>query len=135
MRLWTLILFTGRVKINNMKTRTEKDLIWAAIDFDDTIAYNSGSPDYTPIAPKEEIKDALEEIISMGLKVCIETSRPWHDYEMIEEFMDKWHLPFHRIICGALFAKVHIDDRAIGFRGDWHKTLQELKEYIKQRNQ
>lgn len=89
-------------------------LTWLAVDFDGTIASNSGYPDFIPDKPLEGVKEELQHLESQGYKIIIHTARPWADYHNIENFMLNHGLPFRRIVCGKLLAKYYIDDRNAG---------------------
>jgi hypothetical protein len=89
-------------------------LRWVSVDFDETIAHNSGYPDYIPKEPLGGVKEKLEALEEKDYKIIIHTARPWADYTNIEQFMDYYKLPFRRIVCGKLLAKYYIDDRNAG---------------------
>lgn len=91
-----------------------EDPIWAAIDLDDTLARGT----WTPESPTNEIGEPIvrnvEKLLSLyvqGFKIVIHTSRPWFDYELIEAWLRHYKIPFHRIVCGKLWAAIYIDDR------------------------
>lgn len=95
------------------------DLRWLAVDFDETIAKNSGYPDFIPTEPLPHCKEALDFIVSKGYKIIIHTSRPWQDYDNIEKWLVEHEIPFRRIVCGKLMAKIYIDDRNFDTKIDW----------------
>lgn len=89
-------------------------LLWAAVDLDGTLA----EPVWTPDNPTTAIGDPiwrnvekLNQLVRYGYKIHIHTSRPWHDYEAIEAWLNYWDIKFHRIECGKLLAVLYIDDR------------------------
>jgi cobalamin biosynthesis Co2+ chelatase CbiK len=84
-------------------------------------------PDYNPLAPIDGAKEALTRLINLGLKVIIYSSRPWSEYNIIEDFMNKFSLPFNRIICGKPLFKFVIDDRNISFKGNWKMIIDEIE--------
>lgn len=93
--------------------RTE--LLWAAVDFDGTIAESH----WTPEDPNYEIGEPIPgayrkawELHREGLKIIVHTARPWSDYERIESWLTHHGFPFKRIVCGKLLANIYIDDRA-----------------------
>lgn len=92
------------------------NLLWAAVDLDGTLAEGV----WTPENPTREIGvpiwknvQKVTEMVARGEKVVIHTSRPWHDYEAIEQWLLHYKIPFRAIVCGKLLAKKYIDDRAI----------------------
>jgi phosphoglycolate phosphatase-like HAD superfamily hydrolase len=89
-------------------------LLWVSVDFDQTIADNTGYPDFIPTKPLDGVKENLEKLEAGGYKIIIFTARPWADYANIEKFMEEHSLPFRRIVCGKLLAKYYIDDRNAG---------------------
>jgi hypothetical protein len=91
----------------------DSDVKWAAVDFDLTIAGNSGHPDFQPTKPIAENVLKLKELIKHGYKIVIHTSRARHEYILIEDWMNHHEVPFDKIVCGKLFAAKYIDDKAI----------------------
>ena len=93
-----------------------EDLIWCAIDFDGTIAYSTWSPEDPLALPGEPIERnirKLRQLVEAGYKIVVHTSRSWCDYELIEAYLNLHHIPFSRIVCGKLLARVYVDDRAV----------------------
>lgn len=86
------------------------DLIWIAVDFDKTIAY-SAPPDFVPTDIMNDAKRKLEELRAHKWKIVVHTARPWAEYETIESWLDYFEIPYDRIQCGKLLAKMYIDDR------------------------
>jgi hypothetical protein len=91
------------------------ELLWLAVDLDGTLA----EPLWTPGNPTTEIGKPihwnvrkLNFAVIHGYKVVIHTSRPWTDYEAIEAWLNHFEIPWHKIQCGKLLAKLYIDDRA-----------------------
>ena len=108
----------------------DNELKWLGIDFDQTIASNSGAPDFTPLEPLDGAKEALDLLVSKGWKIVIYTARAWHEYDIIENWLNKYNLPFRRIVCGKLFVKWMIDDRNIEFKGNWPEIIERLNHDI-----
>lgn len=91
-------------------------LIWAAVDLDGTLAEGIWSPEdpTSKIGPpiRRNIHK-LKDLVLRGWKIHIHTSRPWHDFEMIEAWLIFHKIPYNSIHCGKLLAAVYIDDRAV----------------------
>ena len=105
----------------------ERQLKWLAIDLDRTIAENSPYPEYNLLKPIKEAALFLQQLTLDGWKIIIYTSRPWSDYDKVEKWLNKYKIPFRRIVCGKLLAKYFIDDRAIEFKGDWSEVYRKIK--------
>lgn len=97
-----------------IEPRYGDDLIWIAVDLDDTLAH--------PVWPHPGIGEPIEEniaklypLIDAGYKPFIYTSRHWSDLEMIRAWIIEHDIPVHkhRIICGKPLVKLFIDDKAI----------------------
>jgi hypothetical protein len=91
-------------------------LIWVGVDLDGTLAY----PKWTPDNPTSEIGDPIPESIEKvhelwraGYKVIVHTSRPWTDYQVIEQWLQHYNVPFKEIQCGKPLYAAYVDDRAI----------------------
>ena len=115
--------------MTSFKTPPRGELKWLAVDLDDTIAKGVWTPESADPGigpPKWENIDKMVMAYHSGWKIIIHTSRPWHDYEMIESWLFHW--PYYdylfyqetrlsqyvsRIVCGKLLAAAYIDDRAI----------------------
>lgn len=110
--------------MNQEEKIKEDELKWVGIDLDGTIA-QSHYPDFTLLEPIEGSLYSLNKLDTMGYKIIIYTARPWADYEKIEAWLTKYKMPFRRIVCGKLFCKVLVDDRALHFDG-WDNTLPKL---------
>lgn len=92
------------------------NLLWAAVDFDGTIAESSWSPENPTALPGDPIWEniaKLNVLVAAGYKIVVHTSRSWADYELIEAYLTRHRIPFSRIVCGKLLARVYVDDRAV----------------------
>jgi hypothetical protein len=94
-------------------------LLWVGVDLDGTLA----TPVWTPSNPTSEIGypitenvNKIQKLISAGYKVIVHTSRPWTDYEAIENWLNHYSIPFREIQCGKPLYAAYIDDRAINAR-------------------
>src|SRR5690242_14912830 len=91
------------------------ELIWAAVDLDGTLAISVwpepgiGEPIGVNVAKALELR-------KRGYKIVIHTARGWEHYQEIEQWLVKHGVPFDKIVCGKLLARVYIDDRAITAR-------------------
>ncbi len=106
---------------------TKDEMSWLGVDFDGTLANNSGYPDFLPSEPTDGAVEAMKRLDAMGYKIIIYTSRSWADYKPIEDWCSKYGIPARRIICGKpLFLKM-IDDLNIEFSGNWEDVIAKLK--------
>lgn len=97
------------------------DLLWVGVDLDGTLAKHL----WTPSNPTSEIGDPIpeavekvRELVALGYKIIVHTSRPWTDYENIENWMRFYGIPFKEIQCGKPLYVAYIDDRAINASED-----------------
>lgn len=98
-----------------------------ACDFDHTINRNDSKlPDERYSKPYEGAKDALIKLREDGHKVMIFSC---NNPKWIKEWLDHWEIPFDYIWEGAKpVCDAYIDDRGVGFRGDWKATLKDVNE-------
>lgn len=94
------------------RSRLTADLLWYAVDLDGTLAEDIWPEDGIG-QPIDPAVDFCFRIKADGYKIAIWTSRPWADYEAIERWLDDHQIPWNKIVCGKLLAKVYVDDRAI----------------------
>lgn len=104
-----------------------RELIWAAVDLDGTLAEGIWTPDdpTSRIGPPiwENVRK-VEHLVANGWKIHVHTARSWEDYEKIENWLN-WHkIPWNNIHCGKLLAAVYVDDRAVRANDrDWTNGL------------
>lgn len=91
-------------------------LLWVGVDLDGTLA----EPLWTPENPTSQIGDPIPEslvkvhqLVAAGYKIIVHTSRPWTDYEAIENWLTYYKIPFKEIQCGKPLYAAYVDDRAI----------------------
>ena len=100
-----------------------------AIDFDNTINNNldiEKGERYSK--PFPNAKDYLHLLKQDGHKIMIFSC---NRTKWIEEWMNHWELPFDFIWDAAKpIADVYVDDRGVGFRGDWTATYNEIKTLV-----
>lgn len=90
------------------------DLLWLAVDLDQTLSASEWSPDNPVTPPGDPIEENVAELrrcVSLGWKVAIHTSRSWAEYQVIEEWLNYHKIPFKIIVCGKLLAYRYVDDR------------------------
>ena len=95
-------------------------LKWYAVDFDNTLCKTTGPPHFRMGEPIEENIRKLNEVIDEGYKIIIHTARHWEDYEAVEDWLQRYEVPYRRIICGKVLAHRYVDDKAIAAdEEDW----------------
>jgi hypothetical protein len=107
--------------MSNYPPPQREKLIWAALDFDGTIAestWTASNPTALPGHPIHRNIHKLYKLIDAGYKIVIHTSRSWADYELVESWFNSWGIHFDKIVCGKLLADIYCDDRAI-YSEDW----------------
>lgn len=89
-----------------------------ACDFDHTIVDGD--------KPLPGAKEALQKLRDMGYKIIIHSC---NDYEWIQRVLNDNDIPYDEIWdrLGKPICDAYIDDRGIGFAGDWDSTLTELQ--------
>lgn len=119
----------GKLRRNDMTSDYEppgerRDLIWAAVDLDGTLAKSVWTADKPTPQIGDPIKSNVAKVhrlLEAGYKIVIHTSRPWSDYERIESWLRHHGVPFKTIVCGKLLAAVYVDDRAVPAAApSWH---------------
>lgn len=103
-----------------------EDLKWLGIDFDKFIAENTGHPDYKPLGIKLGALEFMKRLEADGWKLIIHTARPWSDYEIIENWLLFYTVPYRRIVCGKLLVKFYLDDRNVPY-GSWDEMYNFIK--------
>lgn len=109
--------------MSNSKPQIAGDLKWLAVDLDLTLAHSAGAPEYTLTEPITDNIRKLNECHALGYKIIIHTARHWEQYRAIEEWLDRYEIPYKAIVCGKLLAYRYIDDRAINADAEWKDYL------------
>lgn len=103
-----------------------------SIDFDKTLAHNSPHPEYELLGPIVGARSAMRKLMDMGYKVIICSSRDLLDFWKVFNWLQKHKIPFDALDLGHKYLCEHyIDDKAIGFYGDWDKALSNIKDLTK----
>lgn len=102
------------------------DLIRVGVDLDGTLA----EAVWTPESPGREIGrplwhnvEKVKQLVEMGYKIWIWTARPDTDYELIEQWLLYWEIPFHGIRTGKPLFVAVFDDRAYHSETNWIEVL------------
>ena len=106
-------------------TISEPELQWIGVDLDNTLAHNTGYPEFKLTTPLDGALPAMKEM-NKKWKITIYTARHWGDYKDIEDWLNLHGIPFRRIICGKPLFKFIIDDKNIEFDGSWTKTMKKI---------
>ncbi len=101
-------------------------LRWIGVDFDGTLAGNSGFPHYLPGGPLPGAVEAMQKIDAQGYQIVIFTARAWSEYHNIVAWCKEYNVPVRRIVCGKPLFLYMIDDKNIEFHGDWNHVLDKL---------
>lgn len=113
-----------------------------AVDFDGVLhRYSRGFGDgsiYDP--PVEGAREAMEKLKADGHRILIYSTRSNKIYkrkkvqdqdQAMEDWLKEHSIPYDRIWTYAKpMADIYIDDRAIGFRGNWEETLHEIGDFV-----
>ena len=70
--------------------------------------------------------ESLLDFKRLGHTIVIFTARSWNEYEMTEDWLNKYAVPFDRLICGKPIGDLVIDDRAIAFT-NWKEVKDKVK--------
>ena len=108
------------------------------LDFDGTIA-DFKFPSIGE--PKKGVKESLQKIKDLGYYIRIFSCRTSHEVfkypidrqeqvRLMEKYLDKNEIPYDEVLNLNKPLGIFIDDSAIGYRGDWEKTLKEFEEMI-----
>lgn len=110
-----------------------------AIDLDNTLAKYDGWTGYGEIGePMLNAKWALDLIKKMDFIIIVYTCR--EETTLVKEWLDKHEIPYDHInYCPVnsevglspvkIYADIYVDDRGIGFRGDWNHTITEISKF------
>lgn len=101
-------------------------LIWLGVDLDKTVADNTGYPNFKLTKPMKGAVEALRKLKRDGWKITIFTARGYGDHQLIEDWLNKYKVPFRRIICGKPLVHWMVDDRNIEFNGDWEEVIKKI---------
>lgn len=127
-------------KVNKPLTIHESDdemIHRVMVDFDGTIhKYSKGWFDGTIYdIPTEGAEEFMIELKEHNYEIMIFTTRIETDDEYkkeeqtknIEEWMNKYNIPFDGITSKKLPAIAYVDDRGINFNGDWDSCLEKIE--------
>jgi histidinol phosphatase-like enzyme len=111
-----------------------------AVDFDHTLFTETPSGEAVPLP---HAREAMVELKRQGHHLVIHTCRTTvaredgnlaDELQWIAATLNEHGIPFDEIYAGdKLIADAYVDDRAVGFRGDWNATLSELGQRLRRR--
>jgi hydroxymethylpyrimidine pyrophosphatase-like HAD family hydrolase len=96
-----------------------------AVDFDHTLIQND--------KPLPGAREAMQKLWELGHYILIYSC---NTKEYIERTLNRYDIPYHEIYGnkgGKPVCAVYIDDRAVGYAGDWMATLTEALNIEKRR--
>jgi len=109
-----------------------------AVDLDGTILEYSGWKGQKHFGkPIDGAKEALQKLKDEGYVIVIWTTR--RNTADIAKVLNMYGIPFDYInenpyqppdCSNKIYADVYVDDRAVGFRGDWSKALLEVRSVV-----
>ena len=89
------------------------------IDFDETIAHNTGEPHFRPTTPLRGAREKLEQWTSEGRDIRIFTARASTDERLIEAWLKYYQIPYGgKIVFGKPLGLLY-DDRARQVKDNW----------------
>lgn len=94
------------------------EFIWYGVDLDGTLAeavWDRDNPD-SWFAVGEPIWENLIKLSAVkvrGYKIMIHSARPWDHYELVEEWLKYYDIPFDGIVLGKFNCYRFVDDKAI----------------------
>jgi len=113
------------------------------IDFDGTITHFS----YPEMGdPQKGVKESLQKLKDMGYGIHIASCRTNRELAKhpidrrdrireMEDYLDKHEIPYDVVLDNdKALGYWYIDDRAIGFRGDWNKVIKEIENEQRRKN-
>lgn len=108
------------------------------IDFDGTIAKFENWPNMGE--PEKGVKEALHKLKDMGYEIHIASCRTNHELKKypidrrdqvraMERYLNDNEIPYDVVLDNDKALGVwYIDDKGIGFRGDWDKVVEEIED-------
>jgi hypothetical protein len=112
----------------------------ACVDFDGTITHFS-FPEMGE--PQPGVRENLQKLKDMGYTIHIYSCRTNIDLypsldareksvQNMKDYLDEHEIPYDKVLCNDKpLAIWYIDDRSIGFRGNWEDVIKEISYYEK----
>lgn len=116
-----------------MKSRPYNKII--CLDFDGVINYYKGwrNEGFAVILDKCTVKGAKKAIEELRKKhlVVVHSTRCSHrgGKKAIKEWLENHSIKVDKVCTNKPLADIYIDDRAIGFDGDWKKALKKVEKF------
>jgi len=96
-----------------------------AIDLDGTLC-DELPYGIRPLAePFLDKRDLINKWVDKGHIIIIFTARPWHEYFLIQKWLDDNEFKYNQIVCGKVQYDYIIDDRMSTFTEVHHRLLED----------
>lgn len=82
------------------------------IDMDGTICEECGTFDKYCAQPKIGVIQSINHLYEEGNIIIIYTARAWPMFKMTKDWLEKYGVSYHTLICGKPQADYFIDDRS-----------------------
>lgn len=94
------------------------------IDMDGTICEECSTFDKYCAQPIPEAIQSINKLYEDGHIIIIYTARAWPMFKMTKDWLDKYDVKYHSLVCGKPQGEYFIDDRSF-------KSIRQFMNYIK----
>lgn len=96
------------------------------VDLDGTICNEGPVAQRSLATPLPGARKALQRLKEKKHTIIIYSGRPWSEYLMTEDWLLRHKIPYDRLILGKPIGDIWVDDRALGFSGNWTEILTKI---------